>query len=119
MASQSQFRSIVQINVREFADRLQDVDCPLQLVDVREPQELDLAQLEGFLNLPLSKFPEWSGHIYDQLDLEIETIVMCHHGMRSAQMCAWLSQQGFLNVKNLEGGIDAYAIRVDRRVPRY
>ena len=119
MASQPQFQPIDQINVQDFADRLQDVDSPVQLIDVREPQELELARLEGFLNLPLSRFPEWSGHICNQLNLEIETIVMCHHGVRSAQMCAWLSQQGFLNVKNLEGGIDAYAIRVDRQVPRY
>jgi rhodanese-related sulfurtransferase len=44
---------------------------------------------------------------------------MCHHGMRSAQMCQWLTQQGFTNVKNIVGGIDAYSVGVDSSIPRY
>ncbi|MBD2021591.1 rhodanese-related sulfurtransferase [Leptolyngbya sp. FACHB-36] len=110
--------SLVQITVEEFAHRLAG-SPDLQLVDVREPAELELAQLEGFKNLPLSQFAEWSGQIHTRLDPEKETLVLCHHGMRSAQMCQWLNTQGFTNVKNIEGGIDAYAIVVDPSVPRY
>lgn len=110
--------SLVQITVEEFAHRLAE-SPDLQLVDVREPAELELAQLEGFKNLPLSQFAEWSGQIHTRLDPEKETLVLCHHGMRSAQMCQWLSTQGFMDVKNIEGGIDAYAIVVDPSVPRY
>lgn len=113
-----------EISVEEFAERraiaLSALDAsPWQLIDVREPQELELSSLEGFLNFPLSQFAEWSSTIRSQLNPDAETIVMCHHGMRSAQMSQWLMQQGFTNVKNLTGGIDAYSIRVDPQVPRY
>lgn len=90
-----------------------------QFVDVREPQELELAKVDGFQNLPLSEFGEWSSKILTLLEPEKETLVMCHHGMRSAQMCQWLMSQGFTNVKNVEGGIDAYSLMVDPSVPRY
>lgn len=119
------FSELPRISVEEFAERWaqwQDnpvVAAPVQLVDVREPQELAIAQLDGFINLPLSQFQQWSGKISEQLDPSVETIVMCHHGMRSAQMCQWLIQQGFTNVKNLTGGIDAYASVIDRNVPQY
>ncbi|MDX2214673.1 MAG: rhodanese-like domain-containing protein [Oculatellaceae cyanobacterium bins.114] len=110
---------VPQINVEAFAAHRADVQQPLQLIDVREPEELAIAQLEGFVNLPLSQFSDWSGQINTILDPTVETIVMCHHGMRSAQMCQWLINQGFTTVKNLVGGIDAYADRVDSGVPRY
>jgi len=110
-----------QIDVNEFATRLSNSELrgQLQLIDVREPEELAIAQLDGFINLPLSQFASWSGHIQSQLDSQAETIVLCHHGMRSAHMCQWLLSQGFTNVKNLVGGIDAYALLVDPSIPRY
>jgi rhodanese-related sulfurtransferase len=91
----------------------------VQLVDVREPHELELAQLPGFINLPLSQFADWSGDIQTRLDPHAETIVLCHHGVRSSQMCQWLIQEGFTQVKNLAGGIDAYSLKVDPAIPRY
>ncbi|MFQ3617483.1 MAG: rhodanese-like domain-containing protein [Cyanobacteriota bacterium] len=106
------------IHPTELAERLAQGER-LQLVDVREPEELAIAQLDGFINLPLSQYGEWSTEIRSRLDPETETVVMCHHGMRSAQMCAWLLSQGFQNVKNLTGGIEAYAIAVDPTIPRY
>lgn len=110
-----------QINVNEFAQRFSNSELRglLQLIDVREPEELAIAQLDGFINLPLSQFADWSEHIQSQFDPQAETIVLCHHGMRSAQMCHWLLSQGFTNVKNLVGGIDAYALLVDPSTPRY
>ena len=91
----------------------------LQLIDVREPHELEIAQVSNFINLPLSQFPVWSSQIKEQFDPHAETIVMCHLGMRSAQMCQWLLAQGFTNVKNLSGGIEAYSREIDQSVPRY
>ncbi|MBD2093147.1 rhodanese-related sulfurtransferase [Microcoleus sp. FACHB-1515] len=108
---------IAQLRVEEFAQR--QAEPNLQLVDVREPEELELAQLDGFLNLPLSQYGEWSSEIRSRLDPDAETIVMCHHGMRSMQMCQWLASQGFTNVKNLAGGIAAYSQIVDPSVPQY
>lgn len=119
MATESWFHSVDQISVQAFAERLQEPQPPLQLIDVREPQEIAIARIEGFQAFPLSEFAEWSSVICDQLDPNLETVVMCHHGMRSAQMCHWLAQQGFSHVKNLQGGIDAYAAAIDPQIPRY
>jgi len=110
--------SIPEVSVEELEQALAEKG-DRQFVDVREPQELELARVEGFQHLPLSAFGEWSPQIMTILDPEKETLVMCHHGMRSAQMCQWLMQQGFINVKNVSGGIDAYSVLVDPLVPRY
>ncbi len=108
-----------EISVESFAQRMAQTDLTLQLLDVREPQELELSNIPGFQNFPLSQFQLWSDSLPQQLDPHGETYVMCHHGMRSAQMCQWLAGQGFTNVNNISGGIDAYALKVDSSVPRY
>jgi len=109
-----------QITVEELGRYLAETNAnKLQLVDVREPDEIELAALPGFVAFPLSEFAEWSGEIDDRLNRDTETLVLCHHGVRSAQMCQWLSDRGFTNVKNIVGGIDAYSMVVDRTVPRY
>jgi rhodanese-related sulfurtransferase len=113
------------ITVEELGDRLTDdlkdgITENLQLVDVREPQEVAIASLKGFENYPLSEFSQWSDQILTRLDPHAETLVLCHHGVRSAQMCQWLvTQEGFTNAKNIVGGIDAYSLIVDRAIPRY
>jgi rhodanese-related sulfurtransferase len=111
--------SFTEITVTELATKLAEKDRQYQFVDVREPQELAVVSLPQFINLPLSEHADWSPEIYNRLDQDIETLVLCHHGMRSAQMCQWLIQQGFTHVSNIIGGIDAYSDRVDRSLPRY
>ncbi|EFJ48594.1 hypothetical protein VOLCADRAFT_60391, partial [Volvox carteri f. nagariensis] len=90
----------------------------VQLVDVREEWEWQTARLPGFQLLPLSDFNSWAPDIRNRLDPERETVVLCHHGVRSMQMAQFLVQNGFTNVKNVNGGIDAYS-RVDPSVPLY
>jgi rhodanese-related sulfurtransferase len=85
------------------------------LVDVREPVEYEIARIEGARLLPLSNFPEWSG----TLDPAQEIVFMCHHGIRSAQVCAFLARQGFDKLFNLAGGIDRWSEEVDNNVPQY
>jgi rhodanese-related sulfurtransferase len=109
---------LVQISVQELAQKMAAADG-LQLVDVREVSELERAQIAGFVNLPLSEYEAWQTDIHSRLDRETETLVLCHHGMRSAQMCQWLMSQGFTNVKNISGGIDAYSIYVDHSIAQY
>lgn len=111
--------SITQISVEELALRLADKDKNLQLIDVRELEEVAIAYLEGFEVLPLSQYEAWSQQIKNRFNPDAETLVMCHHGIRSAQMCQWLRNQGFTNVKNIAGGIDAYSLLVDPNLPRY
>ena len=55
----------------------------------------------------------------DMLDPEKETLVLCHHGVRSMRAALFLASQGFQRVKNIEGGIDAYSRQVDSSVPLY
>ena len=85
------------------------------VIDVREPDEYTHARIEGARLLPLTRFPEWA----ETLNPEDEIIFMCHHGIRSAQVCSFLARQGFKKLYNLEGGIDAWSCDVDPSVPRY
>lgn len=111
--------SIPEIDVNQLAIKLAETPASLQLIDVRERTEFAIANIPGFDLYPLSEFDQWSEKILIDLQPEIETIVMCHHGMRSAQLCQWLIVQGFTNVKNVVGGIDAYSRLIDSTVTRY
>ncbi len=107
------------ITVEELGIYLADLPEGVQLIDVRETQEVAIASLPGFTILPLSDFAQWSEDIKTRFDPKAETLVLCHHGVRSAQTCQWLLNIGFTNVKNIIGGIDAYSLLVDSSVPRY
>lgn len=102
------------IRPAEYAERLRRGDAP-PLVDVREEAEYDLARVEGARLLPLSRFDEWAA----ALDPDGEVVFMCHHGVRSAQVCAVLARAGFRKLHNLAGGIDLWSTEVDPSVPRY
>ncbi|GJP65409.1 hypothetical protein CLOP_g22294 [Closterium sp. NIES-67] len=91
----------------------------VQLVDVREPREVELAAIPGFTVLPLSQFGQWGPTVADTLDPHTDTYLLCHHGIRSQQMAEWLKSQGFTRLYNIAGGIDAYSLRVDPSIPRY
>lgn len=112
--------TFAKLTVEELAARLVSPDMEnVQLIDVREPHEIEIAALPEFQNLPLSESEQWVDSITERFDPNAETIVLCHHGLRSAHMCQWLIGRGFTKVYNVEGGIDAYSIVVDRSVPRY
>jgi rhodanese-related sulfurtransferase len=102
------------ITPTELKSRLDKGD-QLVLLDVREQWEFDLAKLNGSTLIPLATLPNSLG----KLSKDTEIIAICHHGMRSADATNFLLQQGFPNVKNLVGGIDAWSALVDRSVPRY
>ncbi len=111
--------SLPVISVEELAIRLAQDPDGLQLIDVREPEEVAIAHIEGFEVLSLSQFEQWAPDISQRFDPQKETFVLCHHGMRSAQMCLWLLNNGFTNVKNITGGIAAYSTKVDETIPKY
>ncbi|WP_017305950.1 rhodanese-like domain-containing protein [Spirulina subsalsa] len=110
---------IPQISPQALAQRMAEAGEGLQLVDVREHQEVAIAQIPGFTILPLSEYEYWSKDITARLNPEAETLVICHHGIRSQQMCQWLRSQGFTDVKNIRGGIHEYARIVDPSIPQY
>ena len=102
------------ITVRELKDRLDKGD-KVFLLDVREPHEFSMAKIEGSTLIPLGTLPQ----SLNQLDPADEIVALCHKGMRSADAVGFLLQQGFSNVKNLVGGIDAWSVEIDHSVPRY
>jgi rhodanese-related sulfurtransferase len=85
------------------------------LLDVREPHELQAAALPDALHIPMRQVPAR----LNEIDRGAEIAVLCHHGGRSERVAHFLSMQGFANVCNVSGGIDAYAKRVDNAIPRY
>jgi rhodanese-related sulfurtransferase len=82
---------------------------------VREASEYEISRIEAATLLPLSRFHEWA----DTLDPENEIVFMCHHGIRSAQVCSVLARNGFSRLYNLSGGIDRWSREVDPDVPLY
>ncbi len=87
----------------------------LVLLDVREPEEVALVRLPGSLHIPMGEIP---GRLHE-LDPDADIVVYCHHGIRSANVVAFLAQRDFAHVANLAGGIDAWARSVDLSLPRY
>ncbi len=85
------------------------------LLDVREPVELRLARIEGALHIPMRALAQRT----EELDREVEIVVLCHSGSRSAHAARFLAANGFTRVYNLRGGIDAYARRIDPTIPTY
>ncbi|MGK7906737.1 MAG: rhodanese-like domain-containing protein [Synechococcus sp.] len=114
-------QSLPSVSVTELQSILAKADGDIQLIDVREPQELAIANLNhlGFQNYPLGSYEQWRESIVDDLKLGVPTYVLCHHGMRSAQMTAWLIDRGFTDVTNISGGIAAWSSQVDPAVPQY
>jgi rhodanese-related sulfurtransferase len=111
--------SILEITVQELAVCLQGDRQDLQLIDVREHEEVEIAAIADFVILPLSEYDQWSINFKQRFDVHAQTLVLCHHEMRSAQMCHWLVSQGFTDVKNIRGGIDAYAHAIDPTMSKY
>ena len=111
-----------EISVQEVAAKRANGDKFI-LLDVREARELTYANLgDDVTHAPLSDIAErrleaLPTSVTENKDAEI--VVMCHHGNRSGQVTGWLLQQGWTNVFNMAGGIDAYAVQVDSSVGRY
>jgi len=102
------------MTVQELKARMEKGD-KIFLLDVREPHEYAMAKIEGSSLIPLGQLPS----SLNQLDRNSEIVAYCHKGMRSADAVGFLLQQGFPNVKNLIGGIEAWSIEIDHGVPRY
>jgi adenylyltransferase/sulfurtransferase len=84
------------------------------LLDVREPWEVELVSLDGAMNIPLGQLPDRVG----ELDPAVPVVAFCHHGSRSEQARRFLEANGF-DVRNLTGGIDAWARDIEPELRRY
>ncbi len=88
-----------------------------RLIDVRELDEWNTVRIEGADLLPLSEFQQKAAAILDDQNEKI--VLYCHHGMRSARAQGYLKSQGYADVLNLAGGIDAWAREVEPGMARY
>jgi sulfur-carrier protein adenylyltransferase/sulfurtransferase len=102
------------MSVQELKRKM-DASEPIELVDVREPFEFEIARIKGAKLIPLGEIAERA----HELQREQSIVVHCHSGKRSAQAVRLLRQRGFAKVYNLEGGIDAWSDWIDPTVPKY
>jgi len=104
-----------QITVSELAEKLANNSNQSTLLDVRETWEYDICHIENSTHIPMGKIPT----SLDQFKSDDEIIVICHHGIRSAQVTMYLNHMGFENVLNLKGGIENWATEIDNNMARY
>lgn len=109
----------VDVSVVDLAEVLEGDLDEVQLIDVREQNEWDTARLEQFTLKPLSQMQLWAPAAAEDFDPTKPTYVMCKAGVRSMRAAMVLIDQGFTDVRNVAGGIDAWAARVDPGMPRY
>jgi molybdopterin/thiamine biosynthesis adenylyltransferase/rhodanese-related sulfurtransferase len=102
------------ITVEELHQRLERGETPF-ILDVRNPEEYQICRLPGSQLVPLPQLGQRLG----ELDRGREMVVHCKSGMRSAKAIGVLRQQGFTKLRNLKGGILAWAERIDRQMPKY
>ena len=102
------------VSPEELKIELEETDCPLFL-DVREPQEFEICHFDEAKLIPLSQIP----NRIHELSTADDIVLYCKVGQRSAQAMNFLKEAGFKKVRNLKGGIDAWAEKVDLEMPRY
>lgn len=99
-----------------LAQWLQDPQRPAPLLlDVREPWEFQVCSIAGSRLVPMQTLPAQ----IEELDPAKPIVCICHHGARSAQVAMWLWRQGFTDVYNLSGGVDAWARQIDPQMATY
>jgi len=104
-----------EVTVQDMKKALDDPSLHIKVVDVREPDEYEIAHVQGVLLLPLSELQ----HRFTELDPNTQYYLHCKVGMRSLNALNFLRQQGFKYVKSVKGGISAWSDEIDRNVPRY
>jgi rhodanese-related sulfurtransferase len=104
-----------EFSATELRDHLAAADSDTLLLDVREPWEFRICHIGGSQLIPMGQIPA----SLKALDPTRETVVICHHGIRSRQVAMYLAYQGFDKVINLAGGVDAWARDVDRQMSTY
>ena len=117
---------IAQVSPADFSVWLNSLpagSAPAVVIDVREPWELQTASVrpDGFtlLHIPMREVPAQLARLQQELPADHPVACLCHHGMRSLQVANYLAQNGFTQVVNLQGGIDAWTKQRDPSVPLY
>ncbi len=97
--------------------QLLDAGSDFVLLDCRETEEHEIGTIAGAELLPMSELEARHEELADKQSKQV--VVYCHHGMRSAQVAAWLRQHGFAQAQSMVGGIDRWSQEIDASVPRY
>lgn len=104
---------IKELSAKEVSNLLKTNTPPL-LIDVRNQNERDFTNIGG-LFIPLNELETR----LVEIPKDRELVIYCHHGVRSMYACEFLSENGFTQVYNLVGGIDAWSLQVDPAIARY
>jgi len=104
-----------EFDAQQLEQYLKACDSRPLLLDVRQPWEYDVCHIAGSQLIPMGQIPAQ----LNELDKSRETVVICHHGIRSRQAGYYLEQAGFDNVINLKGGVDAWAKVIDKTMATY
>lgn len=103
------------MSAQDLSKYLQNNDGTTLLLDVREPWEYETCHIIGSVLVPMRQIPT----AVNELDPDQETVVICHHGIRSRAVAAYLAKLDFSRIINLSGGIDQWAKQVDSSMPTY
>ena len=106
---------MIEKNVLEISEILNDVSITPIILDVREKWEYDICHIENSVHIPMGKITERK----DDLNHNDMIIVVCHHGVRSRMVAKYLDANGFTNIINLSGGVDAWSNEVDPSMTKY
>ncbi len=104
-----------EVTVQELKKALDTPSLNIKVIDVREPDEWQIARIEGVPLIPLGTLPQR----FTELDPNQQIYIHCKVGARSLKALYFLREQGFKYVKSVKGGIDAWADEIDHNVPRY
>ncbi|MSR66838.1 MAG: molybdopterin-synthase adenylyltransferase MoeB [Pedosphaera sp.] len=104
-----------EVRVQDMKMALEDANLNIQVIDVREPDEYEIAHIRGVPLIPLGTLPQR----FTELDPNQSIYVHCKSGVRSLKAVSFLREQGFKYVKSVKGGINAWADEVDHSVPKY
>ncbi len=104
-----------EVTVQEMKKALEDPKLGVRVIDVREPDEYQIAHVDGVPLFPLSTLPQK----FTELDANQTLYIHCKSGIRSLKALKFLREQGFKYVKSVKGGISAWSDEIDHNVPKY
>ena len=104
-----------EVSVHEMKKALDDPKLNIKVIDVRDPDEYEIAHIAGVPQIPLGSLPQR----FTELDPNQQIYLHCKSGMRSMKALNFLREQGFKYVKSVKGGISAWSDEIDHNVAKY
>ncbi|HEY3912929.1 MAG TPA: molybdopterin-synthase adenylyltransferase MoeB [Verrucomicrobiae bacterium] len=104
-----------EVTVQEMQKALTNKSLNIKVIDVREPDEYQIAHIDGIPLIPLGTLPQR----FTELDPNQQIYIHCKSGVRSLKALYFLREQGFKYVKSVKGGINAWSDEIDHNIPRY